>query len=185
MRRLRARDITMLAVMIALVVFVNIFGVFTIQFHAGTALIIICGIGLGPRSGFVVGMIARLLCNFYMGQGPWTPWQMFSWGLLGLLAGVVFAKNNRPNVWLTSIFTFVSVFIVYGGIMNCGAFIMANAVAPVDTPLTWETLLSFYVTGVPYDLIHASGAALCVLVIGDGMVYRLKRVKKKYRITCA
>ncbi len=55
--------------------------------HAGTAMVVISGIALGPETGFFVGALARFVCNFFSGQGPWTPWQMFSWGLMGYLAG--------------------------------------------------------------------------------------------------
>ena len=47
---------------------------------------------MGPEAGFLVGTLSRFVCNFYMGQGPWTPWQMFCWGLLGFLAGLAFNK---------------------------------------------------------------------------------------------
>ena len=34
---------------------------------------------LGPRAGFAVGATAALVSNFFLGQGPWTPWQMLGW----------------------------------------------------------------------------------------------------------
>jgi energy-coupling factor transport system substrate-specific component len=34
------------------------------------------GVALGPRRGFAVGAVAALASNFFLGQGPHTPWQM-------------------------------------------------------------------------------------------------------------
>ena len=56
-------------------------------------MVIISGISLGPEAGFLIGAMSRFVCNFYMGQGAWTPWQMFCWGLLGFLAGLAFNRE--------------------------------------------------------------------------------------------
>ncbi len=54
-----------------------------------SAICIIAGVVFGKRSGFMVGALAALVSNIFFGQGPWTPWQMYSWGLIGYLAGVL------------------------------------------------------------------------------------------------
>ncbi len=98
-RRPKAREIVLLAVMTAIVVFAHI------AFHLaavpiGTALVIVAGISMGPEAGFLVGALARFVCNFYQGQGPYTPWQMFCWGLLGFLAGLAFNKVTAERLEL-------------------------------------------------------------------------------------
>lgn len=98
-RRPKAREIVLLAVMTAIVVFAHI------VFHLaavpiGTALVIVAGISMGPEAGFLVGALARFVCNFYQGQGPYTPWQMFCWGLLGFLAGLAFNKVTAQRLEL-------------------------------------------------------------------------------------
>ena len=90
----RARELVLVAVMTALTALGNIVCYITIPFQAGTAMAIVSGIALGPEAGFLVGALARFLCNFFLGQGPWTPWQMFCWGILGFFAGLVFNKND-------------------------------------------------------------------------------------------
>lgn len=96
-RRPKAREIVLLAVMTAITVFAHI------AFHLaavpiGTALVIVAGISMGPEAGFLVGALARFVCNFYQGQGPYTPWQMFCWGLLGFLAGLAFNKVSAQRL---------------------------------------------------------------------------------------
>ena len=61
-------------------------------FKPVAALVIITAVHFGGEAGFMVGALSALLSNFYFGQGPWTPFQMFSWGIVGLIAG-----------WLTGI----------------------------------------------------------------------------------
>lgn len=100
-RRPKAREIVLLAVMTAITVFAHI------AFHLaavpiGTALVIVAGISMGPEAGFLVGALARFVCNFYQGQGPYTPWQMFCWGLLGFLAGLAFNKVTAERLTLKS-----------------------------------------------------------------------------------
>ena len=59
------------------------------SFKPVSAVCILAGAVFGRRSGFLVGALAALVSNFFLGQGPWTPWQMYAWGLVGYLAGVL------------------------------------------------------------------------------------------------
>ena len=93
-RKPKAREIVLIAMMCAVTVCTHLICRVTIPLHAGTAIIIACGIALGPEAGFLIGALARFVLNFYAGHGPWSPWQMFCWGLLGFLAGVVFNRTN-------------------------------------------------------------------------------------------
>lgn len=81
-----------IAMMSAITVVANIICAYTIPLHAGTAVVIITGIALGPEAGVLTGALARFVCNFFMGQGIWTPWEMVAWAMLGGLAGVFFYK---------------------------------------------------------------------------------------------
>ncbi len=93
-RKPKAREIALIAVMCAITVCAHLICNITIPLMAGTAIIIVCGISLGPEAGFLIGALGRFVLNFYYGQGPWSPWQMFCWGLLGFLAGLAFNRAN-------------------------------------------------------------------------------------------
>ena len=93
-RKPKAREIVLIAVMCAIAVCAHLICSVTIPLRAGTAIIIVCGIALGPEAGFLIGALGRFVLNFYTGQGPWSPWQMFCWGLLGFLAGLAFNRAN-------------------------------------------------------------------------------------------
>lgn len=92
-RKPRAREVVLIAMMSALTVASHTFFHIAFPVQIGTAMVIISGISLGPEVGFLIGAMSRFVCNFYMGQGAWTPWQMFCWGLLGFLAGLAFNRE--------------------------------------------------------------------------------------------
>lgn len=97
-RKPKASEIVMIGVMSAITVCGNMACYMIAPFQAGTALVIITGIAFGPEAGFLTGALARFVCNFFQGQGPWTPWQMFCWGILGFISGIVFNKMDLDKV---------------------------------------------------------------------------------------
>lgn len=137
------------------------------------ALTMLSGIGLGGEAGFLVGALSMLVSNIFFGQGPWTPWQMFAMGLLGWLAGLVFSRKRSydwKRVVGISVFGFVTVFLIYGGIMNPASVLM------YQEHVNGNMILSAYAMGVPFDLLHAGGTFV-FLLIGTRPI-----LKKLYRI---
>ena len=97
-RRPKAREIVLIAMMSALTVTAHMVLHVMVPLQIGTALVIVAGISLGPEAGFLIGALSRFVCNFFIGQGMWTPWQMFCWGLLGFLAGFTFNLDEETAV---------------------------------------------------------------------------------------
>jgi energy-coupling factor transport system substrate-specific component len=62
-----------------------------------TAMTLVVGYALGPLPGFTVGALGMLVSNFMLGQGPYTPWQMAAWGLVGL-GGAVLGRLSRRRL---------------------------------------------------------------------------------------
>ncbi len=249
-RKPKAREIVLIAMMSAIVVTGHLIFHLVLPIHIGTALVVIAGIGLGPEAGFLIGALSRFICNFYMGQGAWTPWQMFCWGLLGFLAGLAFNRDNikeaietkNSNIfrvvmgptlaiafseivaYLTilfipsdeggyqwrfyffgaiglvigtvlqkkrlpvsgitmALFTFVTTFVIYGGIMNIAALITSMSLPGASvTGINLTAIKTIYITGLPYDLLHGLTAAICVFFFGEPMIQKLERIKIKYGI---
>jgi hypothetical protein len=90
-RKAQARDLLPVAVMAAMcVVGRAAFAIVPLpNFKPVSAIIIITAIAFGPETGFLTGTLAAFASNFLFGQGPWTPWQMFSWGMIGFIAGLL------------------------------------------------------------------------------------------------
>ena len=76
------------------------------------------------------------------------------------------------------IFTFLSVFIVYGGIMNISTLVTGAAFTAEG--FSWEQLKVLYLTGVPFDLLHAFRSTVFIVLFGNPIIRKLERVKIKY-----
>ena len=48
--------------------------------------------------------------------------------------------------------------------------------------ISLAALKALYITGVPYDITHAAGAALCVFLLGEPFLKKIERVQIKYGI---
>ena len=98
-RRPRARELVVIAVMTALGVAGRAAFYMLPQFKPIAATVIITGVSLGCEAGFITGALTAFVSNMFFGQGPWTPWQMFALGLLGihLRAGLPQGYQNKNS----------------------------------------------------------------------------------------
>ncbi len=139
------------------------------------ALVIIAGVGMGGETGFLVGSMTMVASNVLFGQGPWTPFQMFSAGIIGFLAGVLFRKGllRRSRISLC-IFGAITAVVIYGGLMN------PFAALSYSQTLNWKLLLTYYVSGFPVDLVHAAATVFFLWLAAEPMLEKLDRIKVKY-----
>ena len=160
-----ARELVTLAVMAAVP-----------YISAMTGLVMICGIALGPESGFIIGALAAFASNFIYGQGPWTPWQMFAYGLAGCLAGllakkaIMAAEKRIP----TAVIGGLLVFCIIGPILDTAAVFLSM------TELNGASVLTVYAAGVPVNAIHAACTVVILLLLLKPITEKLERVKTKY-----
>ena len=175
-RKPKARELVTIAVMCAIGVAGRSAFFMLPQFKPVLALVIISGVAFGGETGFLVGAVTMMVSNVLFSQGPWMPWQMFSMGIIGFLAGVLFRKGllRRSRGSLATFGAFAAV-IIYGGIMNPAAALMYNS-----QTLNWEMLKAYYVSGLPMDLIHAAATVIFILIAADPMLEKLDRIKVKY-----
>ncbi len=145
------------------------------QFKPVAAIVIISGVAFGGETGFLVGAITAFVSNFFFGQGPWTPWQMFSFGIIGFLAGIMFQKGIlRKTKTDMCVFGFLATFVIYGGIMNPASVIMWQSNININM------VLSSYVMGMPFDFIHAVSTVFFLFLTAEPMLEKLERIKIKY-----
>ena len=174
-RKPQARELILIAVLCAIGVAGRAAFFMLPNFKPVTALVIVSAVALGGETGFLVGALTMLLSNMYFQQGPWTPYQMFAMGIIGLLAGVLFRKGllRRDRLSL-SVFGFLATLLVYGGIMNPAAMLMYQ-----PTP-SRSLLLAYYIQGLPVDLVHAVSTFLFLWLLSGPMLEKLDRIKTKY-----
>ncbi len=176
-KRPQAKELTVLAVLTALGVAGRAAFYMIPQFKASAAVIIITAAAFGSRSGFLCGTAVGFISNFFFGQGPWTPWQMFAFGSVGFLAGVVFAPGRIKTTRLSlCIYGFLSVFIVYGFIADTSSVFMFTQ------DLNAKTVLATYASGIVFNLIHAGATVIFLAVLGMPLIKKLDRVCVKYGI---
>ncbi len=171
----KVRELVIIAVMCGIAVAGRVAFAFVPQFKPVTALVIISGICLGGEAGFLAGAVTGFVSNMYFSQGPWTPFQMFSWGIIGFLAGILFSKGILTgNKYKLCIFGFFATLIIYGGIMNPANVIMSQ------TNVNAKMIYASYIAGFPMDMVHAVSTAVFLWFASEPMCEKLERIKTKY-----
>ncbi len=188
-RKSQARDIVPIAIMSAIAIIGRlIFSIIPLpNFKPVTAIVIITGIAFGPEGGFLTGALTGFVSNFIFGQGPWTPWQMFCWGMAGFIAGLfyqfgLFGKvgdnlnegGGKTPVRLI-IFGFLSG-ILYGWVMNI--YYVIGYVDPVNV----GSVIAVYISSIFSDVSHGLCTALVLFAAADAWVRKLLRVKRKFAL---
>lgn len=175
-RKPQARELVTIAVLVAIAVAGRAAFFMIPQFKPVVAIVIIAGVCFGGESGFMVGAVTGFVSNFLFGQGPWTPWQMFAFGIIGFLAGILFKKGMLPKKRLPlCVFGGLATLIIYGLIMDT-----ASAFMFTQASVTWGTMFAIYATGLPFNIIHAAATVVFLLVLSKPMIEKLDRVKKKF-----
>jgi len=140
---------------------------------ATTDIVVFAGFALGPAPGFAVGALAGLVANFWLGQGPWTPWQMAGWGLCGILGAVLALARPRPNR-----LTLAAVCALAG--IGYGALLNFSLMATYGGDLSLRRFLALESSAVPFDAAHAAGNATFALLAGPAMVRMLVRFRERF-----
>jgi energy-coupling factor transport system substrate-specific component len=130
-----------------------------------TVVAVAAGAALGARAGFGVGALAALVSNFFLGQGPWTPWQMLAWGGCGV-AGALAAPLVRRRIPF-AVLCFVLGF-AFSGLMDVWEWYSFY-------PHTWAALTVQLARGFWFDAAHAIGNVLIALVVGPELRRLLER----------
>ncbi|MGN1345200.1 MAG: ECF transporter S component [Eubacteriales bacterium] len=164
------RRMVIVAVMTAL----SIVGRFIPFFKPVTAITVITAIWLGGESGFLVGSFSALLSNFYFGQGPWTPFQMLAWGLIGLFAGFL-AKPLRKKK------AFLLLYGVLSGIAYSFLMDVWTVLGHYDT-FNWNLYFAALATAVPYTILYSVSNFIFLWFMAKPFGDKLNRIKIKYGI---
>lgn len=138
-----------------------------------SAICIVAGTVFGRQSGFMVGALAALVSNFFFGQGAWTPWQMYAWGLVGWLAGVLGKAGAFERPWAVYAYGFASG-LMYGLILNLWSLL------GFYHPQTIAEALVVWGAAVPLDIVHGIATVGFLAVLWAPWHRKLKRLKTLY-----
>ena len=210
--RPRMRDIMPVVVLAALAAAGRILFAPFPDFKPVSAIAIIAGVAFGRRSGFMVGALAALASNFFFGQGPWTPWQMYAWGLVGYLAGVLaqtglfsgaITHGNLPTenalaevpaqrkpsdaagARRASIILAASPLYIYGFISGplYGVILNLWSIIGFYHPQDALQFAAVYAAALPFDIMHGVATVVFLLALYAPWHRKLERVKRKYGIS--
>lgn len=150
------------------------------DFKPVSAIAIIAGATLGRRNGFMVGALAALASNFFFGQGMWSPWQMYAWGMVGYLGGVLASAGVFDNraTGKPRMVALVTCGLASGALY--GVIINAYGVLGFVRPFTWPGALTYVAASLPFDVIHGVATAVFLAVLYGPWTRRINRVVRKY-----
>jgi len=141
-----------------------------------TDIVFIAGYVLGGAPGFVVGAVAALASNVFFGQGPWTPWQMAAWGLVGL-GGAGLARVTRRRLGRLALAAACGAAgLVFGSIMNFSLWVTYSG------DHTTPKLFAYAATSLPFDIAHVIGNVVFCLAFGPALVAALARFRERFEV---
>jgi Prenyltransferase and squalene oxidase repeat len=143
---------------------------------ATTDIVLISGYALGAAPGFAVGALAALVSNFWLGQGPWTPWQMAGWGMVGIggAALAVLSGRRLGRVGLAAACGLAG--IAYGALLDLSVMLTYGGEQSLDR------YLALSARGVPFNVAHAAGNIAFALVAGPALVRLLQRFRARLEV---
>jgi energy-coupling factor transport system substrate-specific component len=164
------RRLVIVAVMTAL----SVAGRFLPVFKPVTAFTVLTAVYLGGEAGFLVGSLSAAISNFYFGQGPWTPFQMFAWGIIGLAAGALARPLEKSRVLL----------LVFGAAAGAAYSMIMDVWTVIwyANGFGWKAYGAAVLAALPYTAVYALSNVLFLLLCARPFGEKLKRVKVKYGV---
>lgn len=169
-KRTGTRRLILVAVMVAL----SVAGRFLPLFKPITALTVLTAMYLGSEAGFLTGALSAVISNFYFGQGPWTPFQMMSWGLIGFTAGLL-AQPLKRHKWFLLCYG-VIVGVAYSFIMDIWTVLWYNGT------FQWTLYTGALLSAIPYTCVYALSNVLFLLLFAKPFGQKMERIQVKYGV---
>ena len=140
---------------------------------ATTDIALITGFALGAAPGFAVGALAAPISNIWLGQGPWTAWQMAGWGMIGL-AGALLAVLSRRRVSRIGLAVACAVAgFLYGALLDFSTMVTYGGEQSLDR------YLELSARGLPFNFAHAAGNFAIALAAGPALVRMISRFRTR------
>lgn len=157
---IKTRDIALIGVMVATIEVVKQALAFIPNVEMVTLLIVLYALVFGRRIYYAIPAFVLIEGCLY-GFGIWWIMYLYIWPLLAFLTRV-FKKQESP--WFWAVFT-GSFGLMFGALCSIPYFFIDG----------WHGALTWWVAGIPYDILHGiSNAVLCLVLFRP-----LYRVLKK------
>lgn len=140
-----------------------------------TAIAFVVGYALGPLPGFTVGAIGMLASNMMLGQGPYTPWQMAAWGLVGLAGALLGRLSGRRMGRVGLALSCAVMALVAKEIMN----VYTWTLGAVHTPAAFLLVAG---QGLPFDVTDTVASFLFGFAFGPELARLLGRMRARMNV---
>jgi len=174
-RKPQPREILIIAVMSAISVAGRALFVITPGFKPVAAITAITGFSLGAEAGFLTGAISALVSNMFFGQGPWTPFQMFMWGIIGFIAGLL-GKTGVMHKKIPLI-----LFGIFAGILFSFGMDIWGTMSLYGV-FSMEAYIVALTSAIPFTIIYAVSNVIFLLILAKPIREKLERINNKYGI---
>lgn len=172
-RKPQPREILIIAVMSAISVTGRALFVITPGFKPVAAIAAITGFSLGAEAGFLTGAISALVSNMFFGQGPWTPFQMFMWGIIGFIGGLL----GRTGIMHKKIPLIL--FGIFAGILFSFGMDIWGTMSLYGV-FSMEAYIVALTSAVPFTIVYAVSNVIFLLILARPIREKLKRINNKY-----
>lgn len=144
---------------------------------ATTDIALITGYALGGPPGFAVGALAAPISNIWLGQGPWTVWQMAGWGLVGLGGAwlAVITRRRLGRFGLAAMCALAG--LAYGALLDLSVMVTYGGEQSLDR------FLALSVRGIPFNVAHAIGNVAIALAAGPALVRMISRYRTRFEFS--
>lgn len=163
---MQTHKLTLLAILASLAVVGRYVLAFIPNVQPVTAIIIICGVIIGPGAAVTLAFLVTFLSNMLLGMGIWTIWRIVSWGLIGFIAGIIGKVFKQIPVYALILFGVGSGYF-YGFIISLTNYQVMGKFWP------------YYLAGLPFDTYHAIGNGVFIALLYPLITYLLRNYAKK------
>ena len=172
-----AREIVLVAVMTAFSVAGRFIFAAIPFFKPVTAIVVISAMYFGPQAGFMTGAMSALISNIYFGQGAWTVFQMFCWGMIGFIAGLL---NKKGLLEMAVPLCVYGIFAgaLYSVVMDVWTVLSADGV------FNAERFIAALVTALPVTISYCVSNAVFLMILRKPLGRKLKRLRTKFGVFC-
>ncbi len=182
-----ARKLVVLASLCAFVTLGRLIFAFFPLFSPAIGLIMLFAVCTSPLEGFVIGSVSVLCSNFLFGQGTWTVFQMFSYGLAGLISGFLrplffgradtFCLHQRSvrsfiKIILLAALGFFVVMCITGPILDMSGFFFMGT-----NDISYLKVL--ILGGIPFNISTAVSTSITIVIFAFPVFFEMNRIDRK------
>lgn len=141
--------------------------------QASSFMIMMAGLCFGKEVGLMTGIITAVASNLVLGMGPWMPWQMFLWGLMGFLTGLM-RRSLKDQRW-----AFISYGFMWGLVFGWGMNLWH--ITGYMTDISMEIYILANIFSLPLDIAHGVSNVILILFAKEPLLRIFGRIAVKYK----